>query len=165
MIKPLFQKVIVAYNGSQSSLHALMYAILMAKQTGCRVKVIYVVNTEALKTLSAAKILLKDECETSLAEVESDGKKKLAYCEKLGRQKGIKIETELRYGAVWSELIMAADDWQANLILLGGTSGLTEFTNLVYTKLSRQNSEIIGSAHCNVMVVKEPYIEQLFKMA
>lgn len=165
MIKPLFQKVIVAYNGSKSSLHAVMYAILLAKQTSCRVKVIYVVNTDAIKTLSLAKVLIPDEVKDASVDLEQDGKNNLAYVEKLGKSKGVKIETELRFGAVWSELVRSADEWQANLILLGGTSGLTEFTNLIHTKLSNQNSEIIGSSHCNVMVVKEQYIEQLFKMA
>ena len=30
MIKPLFQKIVVAINGSDQSLHAAMYAILLA---------------------------------------------------------------------------------------------------------------------------------------
>lgn len=37
MIKPLFQRVVVAYNGSQSSLHTVLYAILMAKVYKCSV--------------------------------------------------------------------------------------------------------------------------------
>lgn len=61
MIKPFFQKVLVAYNGSKSSLHAVMYAILMAKAYKCRVKVVYVVDTDTIKKLTLTKFLMKEE--------------------------------------------------------------------------------------------------------
>ena len=61
MIKPLIQKVVVAINGSEQSLHAAMYAILMAKQYKCSLKAMYVVDTAALKFLSMSRFFLKNE--------------------------------------------------------------------------------------------------------
>ena len=61
MIKPLFQKIVVAINGSEQSLHAAMYAILLAKQYKCSLKAVYVVDTAALKFLSMSKFFLKTE--------------------------------------------------------------------------------------------------------
>ena len=61
MIKPLIQKVVVAINGSEQSLHAAMYAILMAKQYKCSLKAVYVVDTAALKFLSMSRFFLKNE--------------------------------------------------------------------------------------------------------
>ena len=60
MIKPLFQKVLVAYNGSKSSLHAVMYAILMAKCYKCHVKVVCVVDTATIKHLMLTKFVIED---------------------------------------------------------------------------------------------------------
>ena len=52
MIKPLFQRVLVAYNGSKSSLHAFMYGVMMAKSFKCKLKVVYVVDTDTIKKLT-----------------------------------------------------------------------------------------------------------------
>ena len=109
MIKPLFQKVVVAYNGSVSSLHAVMYAIMMAKLYKCHVKVVYVVDTDSIKKLTMLNFLVKDESDRVQHDLQSDGERDLLYVEKLAKGKGVKIETEIRYGAVWSELISAAD--------------------------------------------------------
>ena len=127
MIKPLFQRVVVGYNGSRSSLHTVLYAILMAKVYKCAVKVVSVVDIAA-------------------------------------KSKGVKIETEIRKGAVWSEIITAADEFKADLILLGGAKNLDHLSSLSRDVISSQDSEIIGSAHCSVMVVREPYVEQKFKL-
>ena len=79
MLKPLFQKVLVAYNGSKSSLHAVLYAILMAKLYRCSVKVVCVVDVSSIKQLTISKFMVSEEAELLSANLESDGKKKLDY--------------------------------------------------------------------------------------
>ena len=164
MIKPLFQKVLVAYNGSQSSLRAVLYAIMMAKQFKCQVKVVYVVDTATIKQLTLSKFLIKDEAENIEGKLQSDGDRNLNYVQTLAKSKGVKIELELKKGAVWSEIITAADTFKADLILLGGTTGSSTYSTLQRDVVKAQDAEIIGSAHCSVMVVRQPYIEQLFKI-
>ncbi len=163
MIKPLFQKIVVAVNGSESSLHAAMYGILLSKQYKCELKAIYVVDTSTLRQLTMSKIFLEEESSEYELQLEEDGKHYLSYLENLAKEKGVKIKTELKKGAIWSELIKAADEFEADLILVGGReqavgSGL-------HDTISRTNSEIVGSAPCNVLVVKMPQIEKLFKIA
>lgn len=163
MIKPLFQKVLVAYNGSKSSLHAVLYSILMSKVYKCSVKVVYVVDTASIKQLTVSKFIVADEAERLSSNLESDGSKNLEYVAGIAKTKGIKIETELCHGSVWSEIIHAADLYKADLILLGGTSD-NSGAGTIHATISRQDSEIIGSAGCSVMVVREPYIEQKFRL-
>ncbi len=164
MIKSLFQKVMVAYNGSKSSLQAVLYAILMAKLYKCQVKVVYVVDTETIKKLLLTKFMVREEGDSLTVGLESDGKRNLDYVTNLAKSKGIKIETELRKGSVWAEVISAADDYKANLILLGGHGLEKQRSTLQRDVISAQDSEIIGSAHCSVMVVRQEYLEQLFKL-
>lgn len=164
MIKPLFSKLIVAVNGSQNSIHAAMYAILMAKQYHSRIKFIYVVDTAAIKTLTLSKFLLKDEGESIKSGLLVDGEKNLAYVEKLAKDKGIRVETEIRQGVVWSEIIASADDYKADAIVIGGRNS-TNMKSLIRNEAGSDTSAIIGSAHCSVIVAKEPYIEQFFKLA
>ena len=167
MIKPLIQKIVVAVNGSEQSIHAAMYGILLSKQYKCDLKAIYVVDTSTLKQLTMSRIFLEEESRNYEKRLEDDGKRYLSYLEKLAKEKDVKIMTELKKGAIWSELIKSAEDFGANLILLGGKehSGDTAKNSLRHDKISATNSEIIGSASCNVLVVREPNIEKLFKIA
>lgn len=167
MIKPLFQKIVVAVNGSESSIHAAMYGILLSKQYKCELKAIYVADTSTLRQLTMSKIFIEEESIEYEQQLENDGKRYLQYLEKLAKEKGIKIQTELKKGAIWAELIKSAEDFGANLILVGGKEHQNDSArNLIQLdKISRTNSEIIGSASCNVLVVNEPDIEKLFKIA
>lgn len=163
MLKPLFQRVLVAYNGSKSSLHAVLYSILMAKEYKCSVKVVFVVDNASIKQLTLSHFLIAEEGERLRNNLESDGKNNLEYVTKIAKTKGVKIETELRFGSIWSEIVTAADKFKADLILLGGTKDNVN-TLSSHENISKQDSEIIGSSHCSVLVVREPYIEQKFKL-
>ncbi|MBR1911301.1 MAG: universal stress protein [Treponema sp.] len=164
MIKFLFQKVVVAYNGSKSSLHAVMYAILMAKCYKCHVKVVCVVDTATIKHLMLTKFVIEDEGQRFSESLESDAKRNLDFAMGLAKSKGVKIETEMRKGSVWSEIISCADDFKADLILLGGADNSNSLSSVKHDIVSMQQSEIIGSAHCSVLVVRQNHIEQLFKI-
>ena len=164
MIKPLFQKIVVAYSGSKTSLDTLMYAILMAKIYKCQVKVVVVVDTASIKYLTLQKFMVSQEGEAVAKNLESDGKKNLNYALNLAKSKGVKIETELRKGSVWSEIVAAADEFKADLILIGGAKNLDHLSSLSRDLVSSQESEIIGSAHCSVMVVRDPLVTQKIKL-
>ena len=165
MIKPLVQKVLVAYNGSESSLNAVLYAIMMSKAIKCSVKVLYVVDTASIKQLLLSKFIVADEAENMTKRLYSDGERNMEYVKKLSESKGVKLETQITEGTVWSELILKADEYKADLILLGGTTSSKTSQTLKKDKISLQDSEILGSAHCSVMVVREPYVRELFKLS
>ena len=164
MIKPLFQKLIVAVNGSERSIHAAMYAIMLAKQLKCDLKAIYVVDTATIRQLTLTKFFVSEESANFETNLTEDGTRYLNYVASLAKQKGVKIETELRKGSVFSEIIKAADDYKASAILLGGKEHETAFTGN-RDSISANNGDIIANARCNVLVVREPDIEKLFKIA
>ncbi len=168
MIKPLFDRIIVALNGSEQSLRAAMYGIMMSKLYGCDLKIVYVVDTATLKQLELLKFFITEESSKYEKNLIADGERYLSYVVDLAKQKGVKPTTELKKGAVWSELIRSANEFGARLILVGDkkASGSNSVDNVLhYNKISATNSEIIGSSECNVLVVKEPEIEKLFKLA
>jgi nucleotide-binding universal stress UspA family protein len=167
MIKPLFQNILVAINGSESSIHAVQYAILMAKSYRCDVKAVYVVDTATLKQLTLSKFFVPEDSAEYEQNLLQDGNRYLEYATELGMQKGVKIETELRKGAVWAEVITAADEMKANLILLGGyvREAFSAVGSARRDSVSQSNQAIIENTPCSVLVVREKMIEQLFKMA
>ena len=169
MIKPLFDRMVAALNGSEQSLRAAMYGIMMSKLYGCELKVVYVVDTATLKQLELLKFFIAEESSRYERNLVADGERYLSYVADLARQKGVALSSELRRGAVWSELIRAANEFGARLILVGdknvsdGTSPVGGV--LRYHRISATNSEIVGSSECNVLVVKEREVEKLFRLA
>ena len=160
MIKPLFNNILVVIIGSEASIQAAQYGVLMARLYRCDMKAIYVVDTATLKELTISKFFVSEESSEYEKSLTEDGKRYLNYVENLAKAKGIKIETELRKGSVWSEVIAYADDSKTDLILLGEHKHIQ--SKDVISSIYR---EIISHANCSVLVVKEKDIEKLYKMA
>ena len=160
MIKPLFNNILVVINGSEASIQAAQYGVLMARLYRCDMKAIYVVDTATLKELTISKFFVSEESSEYEKSLTEDGKGYLNYVENLAKAKGIKIETELRKGSVWSEVIAYADDSKSDLILLGEHKHIQ--SKDVISSIYR---EIISHANCSVLFVKEKDIEKLYKMA
>ena len=159
MLKPLIQKIVVAVNGSEKSIAASMYAILLAKEYKCELKALYVVDTTTLKQLTMSKFFVAEESKRYEENLLSDGKRDLNYVQGLAKSKSVKIETELRKGSVWSEIVRTADEFKADLLILGGTGDSSA------GKHSSVGYEVVTSAPCNVMIVRQQGIEKLFKIA
>lgn len=164
MIKPLFQNVVILINGSEASIHAAQYGILLSKLYHCNLKAVYVVDSASLKQLTMQKFFVADESRMYEDSLRADGNRYLDYVADLGKSKGVKIETELRTGAVWSEVIMAADEMKAGLILVGGYKTEMNSNVEIHDVVSSASRDIIMNAHCSVLVVREKMIEQLYKL-
>lgn len=163
-MKQLFSRVLVALNGSEASIHAAMYAMIMAKSYRVALKAVYVVDIATTRTLTLSKFFTSDEREQYEASLTSDGNHYLTYVGDLAKAKGIKMELELLKGAVWSEIIKASEDWKADAIVIGGPEGHSE-RGAVYrpNALSSNMGDIINNAVCPVLVTKKTGIEKMFK--
>jgi nucleotide-binding universal stress UspA family protein len=162
MIKQLFENLLIVINGSDASIHAVQYAIIMAKQYRCNLKAVYVVDIATIRQLTLQKIFVHDESKEYESSLEADGMRYLRYVEELGKAKGVTIQTELRKGAVWAEVITAANEMKANVILLGGSENNDPFQKEI---ISSSYGEIILHANCSVLLVREKLIEQLYKIS
>ena len=163
MAKSFFKKIIVAVNGHQSSIHAAMYAIMMARTYNLSLKFVYVVDTATLKYLTMNNFLISEEKKDFEEGLHTDGEHYLDYVFKLAATKGVKAEKELREGGVFTEILKAADEYEADHILLGGN----EKQSGEYAKkrvLSTDQNEVLSHSHCPVMIVQKPNIEALFKI-
>ena len=164
MGKSFFKKLIVAVNGRTSSIHAAMYAIMMARTYNCSVKFVYVVDTATIKYLAMNKFLVNEEKNSFTDHLNNDGEHYLNYVKMLAGSKGVKAETELRSGGIFSEVIKAAEENEADLIVLGGKEPASEKNILKRTFVSKDENEVLANANCPVMIVQKPEIEKLFKI-
>ena len=164
MGKSFFKKMIVAVNGHRSSVHSAMYAIMMARSYNIEIKFIYVVDTATVKYLSMNKFLVSDERYDYEERLKEDGERYLAYAQMLAGSKGVKCETELRSGGVFTEILRAADEFEADVIILGGNEKDENHHNLKKNVLSTDQSEVLAHSKCPVMIIQKPDIEKIFKI-
>jgi len=160
MTKQLFSNIVVAVTGSDASIFAAKYAIVMAKAYKCRLSAVYVVDMDTIAQLALHKIFIKEETLEYEKSLEANGERYLSFVEELAKAKGIKIEREIRRGAVYTEILAAAEERKADLIVLGGwekDQNHREINSHFYR-------EIMINAKCSVILVKEPNIDYIYKL-
>ncbi|MCR4741636.1 MAG: universal stress protein [Treponema sp.] len=164
MAKGFIKKVLVAINGRQSSIQAAMYAIMMAKTYNISLKFVYVVDTATIKFLSMNKLLVTEEKGDFEEKLREGGKHYLNYVSMLASTKGLTCQTELREGGVFSEILKASQDFQADMIILGGNSDGKSKHSYKEQVMSKDENAVLSHANCPVLVVQKPDIEKLFKI-
>ena len=161
MIKPLFSNIVVAINGSDASTLAAKYAIVMAKAYHSDLSAVYVVDTATIKQLTLHKIFIQEESQEYESSLNANGERYLSFVEELARAKGVKIDREIRQGAVYTEILAVAEEKKADLIILGGWEKDRSSRDI----FSHSHRETMINAKCSVLLVKEPGIEQIYKRA
>jgi nucleotide-binding universal stress UspA family protein len=160
-MKPLISNIVTAVTGSDASISAAKFAIVMAKMYHCRLSMVYVVDTATIKQLTLSKIFVQDESVEYEKSLEANGQRYLAFMEELAQAKGVKIEKEIRKGAVCTEILTAADERDADLIVMGGWEKDRSARDII----GHAHREIMIGAKCSVMLVKEPNVDQIYKQA
>jgi nucleotide-binding universal stress UspA family protein len=117
------------------------------------------VDTATLKELLLSRIFVEDESADYESGLEENGHRYLNYVAELAAKKAVEIEKVLRKGAISTEIIKAAEDKKADLIILGGF----EEKDFMRDSLSRQHREIMKHAKCSVLIAKEPDLETIYK--
>lgn len=122
----MYKTILVAVDGSSTSLRGLDEAIRLAKATGARLLLVHVMNALLLESEIASTAYYQ-----ALAQVFRDsGTKILEQAAAVVREAGVSFEQKMidRIGArVSDEIVALARQWPADLIVLGthGRRGLT----------------------------------------
>jgi len=161
MLRPLISNIIVAVNGSEASILAAKYAIVMAKNYHCKLVAVYVVDEATIKQLSLSKIFVPEESQEYLKGLTANGERYLTFVDELASAKGIKIEKIIRHGAVLTEILNVAEEKETDLIIFGGW----EKTRNARDIFSHPYREIMINAKCSILLVKEPGIDVIYKRA
>lgn len=162
-MKKLLKKVIVAVSGRMNALHAAMYAIMMSKTYGVEIKFVYVVDTETIKVLSMNRLLITEEKDGFEKKLRENGENYLHYVQMLASKKGVEAKTEMRSGAVFTEILKAADEYEADLIILGGSERDKDGLAPKKSFINRDENDVLVNAHKPVMIIQDPEIETMFK--
>ena len=158
-MKSPITNILTAVTGSDASIMAAKYAIVLAKLYHCHLGVVYVVDTATIKQLTLSKIFIQTESSEYEKSLEANGQRYLSFVEELAGAKGVKADKVLRRGAVYTEILNAAEECGADLIVMGGWEKNRNALDII----GHAHREIMLNAKCSVLLVKEPGIDQLYK--
>jgi nucleotide-binding universal stress UspA family protein len=152
-------KILLYIDGSESSITAAHFAIIMAKQYGTALSAIYVVNENLLSELLGAKVFVQMEKMDYERSLEEDGKRYLNYVVKLGEKKGVQVETMLRKGIVHEEVVKEVNAGGYDLLIQGELGEVLSLRDSFY----EEGERILRKVSCAVLVVRgRDKIERVF---
>ena len=139
----LFERIILATDGSKNSTAAVTEALRIGRESGSEVYVVSVIDTRRLSSVSP-EIQVAGSIERMQAEAELI----VGTVKKLGS--GQAVETSVLYGDPVNEIIRFSRETSADLIVVGtrGKSGIERIF------LGSVAEGVVREAPCPVLVVK-----------
>jgi nucleotide-binding universal stress UspA family protein len=144
MGSPVFvgiQRILVAYDMSPHSEHAMNVALSMAGEMKAKLFVISVIRPPEPAESAEFHAIVDDGKEKF--------EKRFILIREMARQKDVELETEIVVGHPAEQIIHMADQIQASVILMGKRSH-----SILHRWMIGSNSErVLRYAHCPVMIV------------
>lgn len=150
------QKILVPIDFSDSSMNALHTAIEVAKGQQAQLILLHIVNINPLLDIDDGKMIndanLQDHLDTHHTNL-----RKLA--DKITHEEFIDCRAFIRTGLVHSEIVRAAVDFYADLIIMGkhGLSGISEFL------IGSNTFNVLKNAFCPVLTIPSHQKFEAFK--
>lgn len=158
------KKILVAINGSEGSIKAAMYAIMLARDYSLEIKFVYVIDSATIKYLGMNQMLAKDEQTDYKVDLAYEGQNYLEYVSSLAATKGVTAQTKLCDGSVVTEILDAAKEFEADMIVIGGRERKKTDRLIKRNVHSTHEGDIIENSSIPVLVVKaNESIEASFK--
>ncbi len=147
-MEPLFRHILVPIDGSEPSLQAVQMALrVIALCPACKMTVLYVIDKLVLNELARFSKHSQKEVD---AELEEQGRRYLDLACKDAEHQGLKAECLTRRGNPFEEVIAAANDSGADLIIMGHTGRHGTSRVLIGSVTQR----VLDYAPCPVLVMK-----------
>ena len=153
-----FSNVLVYLDGSEGSLSAAMYAVLMAKATGARLHALYCVNTKALGDLVKARIFVSQEKAEYLEDLNKDARRHVRHVEKLAGARSLEVETRIVEGSPSAEVNRYVKECGIDLLVIGSVNMIRSRRE----ELTSESDRMLRTAPCPVLVSRDD--EKLWQM-
>jgi nucleotide-binding universal stress UspA family protein len=153
------ERVLVLVDGSEESLTASEYAILLAKRVDARLYACYVVNTRALQDLVRSRIFLETEEREYSHDLESDADRYLNHVGRSADRQGVALTALKRSGNVHQEVLKVIEEEDIDLLVIGELAHVRSRRDEFYDESERA----MRSARCSVLIVKDAErVDELF---
>ena len=146
-----FSRLMVYLDGSEGSLNALMYGIMMARAMKVELHAVYVVNTKALGELVKSHVFIDQEKNDYLNDLREDASRHLKHAKKLAISKDIDITTFSVEGSPHIEVLDYIKKNDIDLLLLGSINRIRSRRE----ELTSENDRMLRTVQCPVLVVRD----------
>ncbi len=136
MTRPI-RKIMVYIDGSEQSITAAQYAIVLARTLGADLHALYVVDTRALAELVKSHIFLAAEQDEYNRDLEGDATRYLNHVRELARRKGVAISTDKTSGAVNVEIKAKMAELGIDLLVIGDIPQIRSRRDELYNETER----------------------------
>lgn len=145
------KKMLVYIDGTEGSITAAQYAILLSRSLRAELTALYVVNTRALDDLLKARIFIKTEEEEYKRDLDEDANRYLNHVRSLARKKGLAIEAVSSSGTVHQEIKNFVQRNGIDLLVIGELSHVRSRRDEFHNEAERA----MRSVPCSVLIVKD----------
>jgi nucleotide-binding universal stress UspA family protein len=145
------KRVLVLVDGTEESITAAQYAILLAGTVGAELLAAYVINTRALNELLKTRIFVEAEEQEYEEDLRSDADRYLKHVVDLANQKGVPITTLTASGSVHQEVVKLVREQEADLLVIGELAHARSRRDEFYNESERA----MRSVGCSVLIVKD----------
>lgn len=143
----IFNRILVAMSGTESSQAAAELALRLASFHGAQAVLVTVVDTGLAQEI--ARVLGRSE-EEVLAEMEVGSHGILHHGQVMAHRLGLTVETVIRKGTPYLEIVAEAEARQADLVVVGSSLG----EGARRLAIGRVVERVIEHAGCPVLVVR-----------
>jgi nucleotide-binding universal stress UspA family protein len=150
MAMPLCKHILVVVDGTESSLVAAEYAVALAHLMEGRITAVGVMDTEILRKLQSARILVEQETRDFESQLEANHLRHLEYVQDLAREAGVPVEVTLRKGVCHSSVLAEQRQRKCDLVIVGAFRSTLTKIDVV----ARERQLIIDEVACSVLVAK-----------
>ncbi|MGB9022297.1 MAG: universal stress protein [Candidatus Bathyarchaeia archaeon] len=144
----MFSRILVGLDGSDYSLRALDFAIDLAKKYQSQLVLVHVVMRQIYAINPPEAGILAGTA--IVRELETEGKTILTQGEEKVKAQGLPVEARLRQGVPAEELLRAAADEKADLMVLG-SRGLSQVRAFLLGSVS---DKVSHHAKCPTLIVR-----------
>lgn len=163
MKKGMFQRILLAVDGSDEAINASRFAIMLARNIGAELIALYVVDTATIKELLISRIFIDEESKEYETSLEENGKKYLHFVAEMAESKKCKLETILERGSIYGKILEVAMDRGVDLIVVGARKRGLKSEGSSRDLLSSEYNKVLREAPVSVLFVKGEEIEKEFK--
>jgi len=139
----LFEKILVAVDGSKHSVRALEEGLQIAKLAGGKITLIHVYWTGSIHIITPYQ-------DHRFQAMRKKGERILADGKKRGKSEGVQVETLLLEGDIVDQIIKTAKDGDFDLVV-AGARGLSRVKGLLMGSVS---NGVTRNAPCSVLVAR-----------
>jgi nucleotide-binding universal stress UspA family protein len=153
MAEPKISKIVVPVDGSDSSLQAADYALMVAETYGSEVSAVHVVNIDQyLQSLGIYRLSYPDPIKKKVEEARTEAQKWFTGIAERAKHRNVHFKSDVIDSplSVVAAIVNYADQEKADLIVVGtrGRSGISKML------LGSVASGVVSYAPCPVLVVR-----------